>query len=66
MDGNNMTTIKIYFANFFRDKSNLSKQQIDNYYENMINTDQAKIIAHKRTEFMKTYLSELFAKIIKK
>ena len=36
MDGNSMRTIKIYFANFFRDKSNLSKQQIDNYYENMI------------------------------
>ena len=32
--------------------------------ENMMNTEQAKIIAHKRTEFMKNYLKELFEEII--
>ena len=34
--------------------------------ENMMNTEQAKIIAHKRTEFMKNYLKELYREIIEK
>ena len=34
--------------------------------EKMMNTEQAKIIAHKRTEFMKLYLKELFEEIIDK
>lgn len=34
--------------------------------ENMMNTEQAKIIAHKRSEFMKIYLKELFEEIIDK
>ena len=34
--------------------------------ENMMNTDQAKLIAHKRTNFMKIYLEELFEEIIDK
>ena len=34
--------------------------------ENMMNTDQAKIIAHERTEFMKIYLKELYGEIIDK
>ena len=34
--------------------------------ENMMNTEQAKIIANKRTEFMKIYLKELFLEIIDK
>ena len=34
--------------------------------ENMMNTDQAKLIANKRTEFMKMYLKEFFLEIIDK
>ena len=34
--------------------------------ENMMNTEQAKFIAHKRTEFMKIYLKELYKEIIEK
>ena len=34
--------------------------------ENMMNTEPAKIIAHKRTEFMKEYLKQLFEEIIQK
>jgi len=56
----------------FDQYKNDKKDNVTQFYEkllklkNMINTDQAKIIAHKRTEFMKTYLSELFAEIINK
>ena len=31
-----------------------------------MNTEEAKVIAHKRTEFMKNYLTELFGEIIYK
>ena len=34
--------------------------------ENMMNTEQAKLIANKRTEFMKMYLKEFFLEIIDK
>ena len=34
--------------------------------ENMMNTEPAKIIAHRRTEFMKDYLKQLFEEIIEK
>ena len=36
LNGNSLRTVKIYFADLFRDKSKLNKQNIDNYYENMI------------------------------
>ena len=32
----------------------------------MMNTEQGKIIAKKRTEFMKTFLNELFGEIMVK
>jgi uncharacterized protein len=56
----------------FEQYKNDKKDTVTHFYEkllkleNMMNTDQAKIIAHKRTEFMKTYLSELFTEIINK
>ena len=56
----------------FEQYKNDKKDTVTHFYEkllkleNMMNTDQAKIIAHKRTEFMKTYLNELFAEIINK
>ena len=59
---------KVSFEQYKNDK----KDTVTHFYEkllkleNMMNTDQAKIIAHKRTEFMKTYLSELFSEIINK
>ena len=59
---------KVSFEQYKNDK----KDTVTHFYEkllkleNMMNTDQAKIIAHKRTEFMKTYLSELFTEIINK
>ena len=34
--------------------------------ESMMNTEQGKIIAKKRTEFMKTFLNELFGEIMVK
>ena len=36
LNGNSLRTVKIYFADLFRDKSKLNKQNIDNYYENII------------------------------
>ena len=36
LNGNSLRTVKIYFADLFRDKSKLNKQNIDNYYENMM------------------------------
>jgi len=56
----------------FEQYKNDKKDTVSHFYEkllkleNMMNTEQAKIIAHKRTEFMKTYLSELFTEIINK
>ena len=56
----------------FEQYKNDKKDTVTHFYEkllkleNMMNTEQAKIIAHKRTEFMKTYLNELFTEIIDK
>ena len=56
----------------FEQYKNDKKDTVSHFYEkllkleNMMNTEQAKIIAHKRTEFMKAYLSELFTEIINK
>jgi len=56
----------------FEQYKNDKKDTVSHFYEkllkleNMMNTEQAKIIAHKRTEFMKAYLSELFTEIIDK
>ena len=36
LNGNSLRTVKIYFADLFRDKSKLNNQYIDNYYENMM------------------------------
>ena len=54
----------------FEQYKNEKKDTVTHFYEkllkleNMMNTEQAKIIAHKRTEFMKNYLKELFGEII--
>ena len=56
----------------FEQYKNKKSDTVTHFYEkllkleNMMNTDQAKIIAHKRTEFMKNYLKELFEEIIDK
>ena len=56
----------------FEQYKNTKNDTITHFYEkllkleNMMNTDQAKIIAHKRTEFMKNYLKELIEEIIDK
>ena len=56
----------------FEKYKNDKKDTVTHFYEkllkleNMMNTEQAKIIAHKRTEFMKAYLNELFSEIIEK
>ena len=58
----------VSFENYKNNKSDT----ITHFYEkllklkNMMNTDQAKFIAHKRTEFMKLYLKEFFGEIIDK
>ena len=76
-DGNNIE--ELYKRNFepfnmdnvsFEQYKNEKKDTVTHFYEkllkleNMMNTEQAKIIAHKRTEFMKIYLKELFGEII--
>ena len=54
----------------FEQYKNDKKDTVSHFYEkllkleNMMNTEQAKIIAHKRTEFMKSYLNELFDEVI--
>ena len=56
----------------FEQYKNTKNDTITHFYEkllkleNMMNTDKAKIISHKRTEFMKNYLKELFEEIIDK
>ena len=56
----------------FEQYKNSKNDTISHFYEkllileNMMNTEQAKINAHKRTEFMKNYLKELFEEIIDK
>ena len=56
----------------FEKYKNDKKDTVTHFYEkllkleNMMNIEQAKIIAQKRTEFMKAYLNELFSEIIDK
>ena len=56
----------------FEKYKNDKKDTVSHFYEKLLkleslmNTEQAKIIAHKRTEFMKAYLNELFSEIIDK
>ena len=72
---------ELYMRNFepfnmdnvsFEQYKNEKSDTVTHFYEkllkleNMMNTEQAKIIAHKRTEFMKNYLKELYGEIIDK
>ncbi len=72
---------ELYMRNFepfnmdnvsFEQYKNEKSDTVTHFYEKllklekMMNTEQAKIIAHKRTEFMKNYLKELYGEIIDK